>query len=276
MRKIVLLILVIVLYSCQEEVFLELRTIDARPVIEGVWTNLGNVNYVKVTRSRDFYDEDANEVIMDAQVMVTNLRNGQVVPFRFSHQVDRYLPINNIGGIIGDSYRLSVKIGDDEYQSEGILLEPPRLDSITYEFKDERLFREEGYYLTMYGDIPFTENNFYRIRVVRNDTLLNRRNDYLLFDDTFGTSILNRGFELNGFTFQENDKVRLELFRLNRDAFDYLNQLVSLLFNDGGLFSPPPQNPESNIRLVKGELEPLGYFMVSPMLHETIVITTDE
>lgn len=276
MRKIVLLILVIVLYSCQEEVFLELRTIDARPVIEGVWTNLGNVNYVKVTRSRDFYDEDANEVIMDAQVMVTNLRNGQVVPFRFSHQVDRYLPINNIGGIIGDSYRLSVKIGDDEYQSEGILLEPPRLDSITYEFKDERLFREEGYYLTMYGDIPFTENNFYRIRVVRNDTLLNRRNDYLLFDDTFGTSILNRGFELNGFTFQENDKVRLELFRLNRDAFDYLNQLVSLHFNDGGLFSPPPQNPESNIRLVKGELEPLGYFMVSPMLHETIVITTDE
>lgn len=276
MRKIVLLLLVTILFSCQEEVFLELRTIEARPVIEGVWTNLGNVNYVKVTRSRDFYDDEANEVIMDAQVNVTNLRNGQVVSFRFSNQVDRYLPINNIGGIIGDPYRLTVKIGEDEYQSEGILLEPPRLDSITYEFKDERLFREEGYYLTMYGDIPFTENNFYRIRIVRNDTLLNRRNDYLLFDDTFGTSILNRGFELNGFTFRANDKVRLELFRLNRDAFDYLNQLVSLLFNDGGLFSPPPQNPESNIRLVKGKIEPLGYFMVSPMLHETIFITTDE
>jgi hypothetical protein len=96
-----------------------------------------------------------------------------------------------------------------------------------------------------------------------------------LFDDTFGTSILNRGFELSGFKFKEKDKVRIELYRLNQDAYDYLNQLVNLLFNDGGLFSPPPENPRTNIRVLEGNGEVLGYFMVSPVLTETVVIVPD-
>jgi hypothetical protein len=64
----------------------------------------------------------------------------------------------------------------------------------------------------------------------------------------------------------------MELYRLNKDAFDYLSQLVSLLFNDGGLFSPPPQNPESNIRVAKGNSQVLGYFVVSPVLTRTVTL----
>ena len=123
----------------------------------------------------------------------------------------------------------------------------------------------------MYGKIPFTQDNNYRIRVIENDTLKNQREDYLLFDDTFGLKFFEEGLEL-GYPFQENDRVRLELFRLNQDAFDYLNQLVNLLFNDGGLFSPPPQNPETNIQVVRGDPEVLGYFLVSPVLVRSVVI----
>ncbi|WP_304517965.1 DUF4249 domain-containing protein [Cecembia rubra] len=276
MRNLILiLILSFGFFSCQEEVFLDLNTVDPMPVIEAVWTDMGTMNYVKLSKSRDFYEEEDNELIKDATVFIQNLNSGLVVPFRYTEQARRYLPLNNARGRKGDKYRLTVRWKDNEYQSEGLLLHPPKLDSIRYEFKDSRLFREEGYYVTLYGDIPFAENNNYRIRIVRNDTLLNSRNDYLLFDDTFGTSILNNGFELAGFPFRANDRVRLELFRLNRDAFDYLNQLVALLFNDGGLFSPPPQNPASNIRLVSGKTEALGYFMVSPVLIETLVISPD-
>lgn len=262
-------------FSCQEEVFLDLRTVEPMPVIEAVWTDVGTMNFVKISKSRDFYEKESNELIKNAAVFIQNLNTGLVIPFRYTEQVDRYIPLNNVGGRKGDRYRLTVRWEENEYQSEGVLLEPPRLDSIRYEFKDSRLFREAGYYITLYGDIPFTEENNYRIRIVRNDTLLNNRSDYLLFDDTFGTAILNNGFELAGFPFRANDRVRLELFRLNRDAFDYLNQLVSLLFNDGGLFSPPPQNPTSNIRLVRGDKEALGYFKVSPVLIETLVIKSD-
>jgi len=275
MRKIFILFCTIGLFSCQEEVFLDLNTVEPAPVIEGVWTDAGALNFVRITKSKDFYNEDPNEVIEDAEVVIKNLATGVNIPFRFSNQANRYFPFFNFGGTIGDTYQLSVKWNGNEYVSKGTLLEPPVLDSITYEYKDERLFREAGYYLTLYGKIPFNENNFYRVRIIKNDTLMNNRNDYLLFDDTFGTSILDNGFELSGFPFKANDRVRLELYRLNKDAYDYVNQLVSLLFNDGGLFSPPPQNPQSNIIMVYGRQEALGYFMVSPVLSETVTIEPD-
>jgi hypothetical protein len=275
MKKILILFCAFGLLSCQEEVYLELETVEPIPVIEGVWTDLGTLNFVRISKSKDFYDEDPNEIIDDAVVVIKNLSSGFNIPFRFSNQANRYFPFFNIGGTIGDTYQLSVTWNGNEYVSEGKLLEPPLLDSITYEYKDERAFREAGYYLTLFGKIPFSENNNYRVRIIKNDTLMNNRNDYLLFDETFGTSILDNGFELSGFPCKANDRVRLELYRLNKDAFDYINQLVSLLFNDGGLFSPPPQNPQSNIRLVYGKQKAMGYFMVSPVLSETLTIEPD-
>lgn len=275
MNRYIWLIGLSFLFSCQEEVFLDLRTGEPIPVIEAYWTNSVQLNYVQLSRSRDYFDDQPNEIITDAQVFIRNKRNNNRLNFRYSEQLGLYIPTNNFVGSINETYELNVRIGENEYQSEGTLLPPPTLDSVRYEFREGRLFREEGYYITLFGDIPFTEDNFYRIRIIRNDTLLNNRTDYLLFDDSFGTNILNRGFELN-VPFRENDRVRLELFRLNRDAFDYMNQLVSLLFNDGGLFTPPPQNPISNIRQVRGSGMFAGYFKVSPVLIETVRIAPSE
>lgn len=261
--------------SCQEEVVLDLKTIEPKPVIEAFWTDNALFNFVKISKSKDYYDEEPFEIINNANVYITEIETGVNYPFRYLPQSETYLPVNSTLGRIGLTYSLHVEWEGNEYVSEGKMLDVPTLDSVTYTFREERVFRESGYFITLYGDIPFEEDNNYRIRIIRNDTLLNNRGDYLLFDDTFGTSILNRGFELGGFAFRANDRVRLELFRLNRDAFDYLNQLVSLLFNDGGLFSPPPQNPASNIRLERGDQEALGYFKVSPILIETITIDPD-
>lgn len=272
MKRIFYFLVLLPLFSCQEEVFLDLQKKEQTPIIEGVWTNEGALNHVKITLSKDYYTAGQGKVVENAEVYVINAGNGFRFNFRFSKDLDKYLPVNNLGGRFNGEYELHVLMGDNHYISSGTLLVPPKLDSVTYSFKEERVFRDEGYYLTLYGDIPFTSDNNYRVRLVRNDTLLNRRSDYLLFDDTFGTNILNRGFELSGFSFRKNDKVRIELYRLNQDAFDYLNQLVNLLFSDGGLFSPPPENPKTNIRIFKGNGDVLGYFMVSPVLAETVII----
>jgi hypothetical protein len=272
MKSRILPLMLILFSSCQEEVTLDLATLEPIPVIEAIWTDNNALNQVKITLSKDFYQEGENELVENANVIIKNKDSGAVVLFYYSPVKKRYLPQNGAKGIIGQKYDLSVIIGDKEYVSEGTILRPPVLDSVAVEYKEERLFRESGYYLTVYGKIPFTRDNNYRIRIIENDTLRNSRFDYLLFDDSFGTAILDNGFELSGFPFKANDKIRLELFRLNRSAFDYLNQLVSILFNDGGLFSPPPQNPQSNIKLRNGKGMVLGYFMTSPLLSATVQI----
>lgn len=258
--------------ACQEEVVLELdKKENLVPVIEGYWTDQGFDNEVKITLSKNYYDTLDQTFVRDADVFIKELSTGRKVVFNYIDATRSYRPNPGERAKVGETYQLQVSLGGEVYQSEGVMLELPTLDSVTWNYEEKRLFREEGYYLKVFGKIPFPDNNYYRIRVIENDTLKNQREDYLLFDDAFGLKVFEEGLEL-GYAFQKNDRVRLELYRLNKDAFDYLSQLVNLLFNDGGLFSPPPQNPKSNIRVVQGDSQVLGYFVVSPVLSRAVTI----
>lgn len=273
MKRAAIVILAIIFWSCQEEVNLPLGTkTELVPTIEAYWTDQGAFNEVKITLSKNYYDSTEVVSISDAEVFITIPGTEKLVPFVYLGGTKSYKPTNPLEkAVVGETYRLNVRWKENVYISEGIMLEPPIVDSVTWRFEEKRIFRDEGFYVKVYGKIPFEKDNNYRIRVIENDTLKNQREDYLLFDDTFGLAFFEAGLEL-GYTFQEKDRVRLELFRLNRDAYDYLNQLVNLLFNDGGLFSPPPQNPITNIRVVSGNPEVLGYFAVTPVLTRSLLI----
>jgi len=276
MKRFGFIIGLISLLSCQEEVKLDLGTSTRRPAIEAVWTDDASMNRVIVTYTRDYYDTLDNEIVKDASVSIKEDESGATVDFGFVEDLGYYLPLGDQKATIGSQYTLQVLLDGNEYTSNGITQEPPTLDSITYEFKEERFFTEEGYYLTVYGQIPFDEGNYYRLLITKNDSPLNGPSDYFLFDDRFGNDILNNGFELNGFSFEQNDKIKLQLIRLNENAYDYLNQLVSIIFNDGGLFSPPPENPRSNIISSNGEERVMGYFMTGPVVSSTITIEESE
>lgn len=273
MNRLIWILLAFCTWSCQEEVNLPLGTkSEFVPTIEAFWTDQPTFNQVKITLSKDYYDSTDVEVISNAEVSISIPDTDKVIPFVYLGGTNSYKPMNPLEKAEqGQKYQLNVKWGENVYVSEGVVLEPPIVDSVTWRFEEERVFREEGFYVKVFGRIPFDQDNNYRIRVIVNDTLKNQREDYLLFDDTFGLTFFERGLEL-GYVFKENDRVRLELFRLNRSAYEYLSQLVNLLFNDGGLFSPPPQNPDTNIRVVSGKPEVLGYFMVSPVLTRSLVI----
>jgi hypothetical protein len=276
MKTLLLGIGILLFFSaCQEEVFLDLKNSKRIPVIEAQWTNHPGFNFVQIGYSNSFYDSISEDPYPNAEISIKNSQSGRIVNFKFSPQFKKYLPINNQYGIVGQDYELQVKLEGKTFISSGKILAPPVIDSIKYAFRDDRFFREEGYYLTLFGKIPFQEDNFYRIKMVRNDTLLNRRTDYLLFDDRFGTNLLKNGLTLNDFAFKKGDRVRLEMYRLNQPAYDYMRELVNLLFNDGGLFSPPPQNPPSNIKSKEGNEPVLGYFVTSPIIVRSLNISPD-
>ncbi|GGF26590.1 DUF4249 family protein [Echinicola rosea] len=272
MRDILLVGLLLFLFSCQEEVFLDLRESEHYPVIEASWTDKSNLNQVKVSMSKAYYDSAAYRPVTNAAVYIVHEERNERIEFEFSEQTLSYLPVYNQRAFEGQHYTLHVIVNGNHYRSSGVMLEAPTLDSISYRYKEKRLLRPAGYYLTLHGKIPFEEDNFYRVKAVRNDTLLVSRTDYLLFDDTFGTSALEDGFEIETIPFQAGDEARIALYRLNESAYRYMEGIVELMFNDGGLFSPPPQNPPSNFELVEGDLAVLGYFLVAPVLTESVLI----
>lgn len=259
--------------SCQIEVDLPLAEISGQiPVIEGVWTDNPNLNEVKVTFAKNYLDRDSYTIIEDSRVSIRVKGTELVIPFGYNETSKSYRPLNDkVSAKVGETYELIVEWNDNVFLAEGLMLEPPVLDSLTYQYEEKRPFRGEGYYIKAYGKIPFEENNYYRIQIIENDTLKNEPEDYFLFDDTFGFTFLERGLEL-GYAFEEDDRVRLILYRMTKEPYNYLNQLLGLLFSDGGLFSPPPQNPDTNLKVISGDSPVLGYFLVSPILTEFVII----
>jgi len=59
----------------------------------------------------------------------------------------------------------------------------------------------------------------------------------------------------------------VELYSLTRVQYIYFSDLANILNNDGGMFSPPPANPRSN--LSGGAL---GLFQVSSVSRASILI----
>lgn len=246
------------------------------PVIEAEWTDFATFNEVKISLAQNYFDTTSRVIVKDAEVQIVIPGTEDVFPFIYVEGSRSYRPVfDRRVAQVGETYELQIAWQDNYYVSRGLMLEAPQFDSLTYQFEEERTFRDEGYYITAYGSIPFTEDNFYRIKIVENDTLLNDREDYLLFDDTFGLSFFEEGLELN-YAFDLEDRVRLVLYRYNEDVYDYFNQLVGILFTDGGLFTPPPQNPDTNIQTIRGDARAEGYFMVSPIITQNIFIEEED
>jgi len=268
--------LIFLVASCQIEVDLPLAEIQGEiPVIEAVWTDNPILNEVKVTLAKNFLDLDSYTIIKDSRVFIQIKGTEERIPFIYNESTKSYRPpSSDFLAKVGETYELFVEWKGNVFYAESLMLEPPILDSLTYKYEAKRPFRDEGYYIKAYGKIPFQEDNYYRIQVIENDTLKNEPEDYFLFDDTFGFTFFENGLEL-GYAFDENDRVRLILYRMTKEPYDYLNQLLGLLFSDGGLFSPPPQNPETNIKVVVGDSPVLGYFLVSPILSELVIIKAE-
>ena len=173
---------------------------------------------------------------------------------------------------MGNTYTLHVSYKENDYEAIGTILEPPIFDSLTYRFIEETPLKDEGYYLYFFGKTPKPGISYYRWLVYKNGELFNTEpEDFLLASDEFVNEELD-DLEFP-FAFQIQDTLRLEMYSIERTMFDYYNELLTILFNDGGLFSPPPVNPVSNVKnLTDPQKPPLGYFQTSPVVAEEVII----
>ncbi|HAA18039.1 MAG TPA: DUF4249 domain-containing protein, partial [Cytophagales bacterium] len=184
--------------------------------------------------------------------------------------------LSDMVGILGRTYTLNIQHQETSYEGSGTLLPPAMIDSVIAEFREENSFRREGYFVTLYGQfITPLAPNFYRMKVWRNDTLYSDRDDYQLLNDLNLIGALD-GLG-SGHRYRALDTVRVEIDRLNEDMFNYYVGLIQLLYNDGGLFSPPPINPPTTLtNLTNPDDAPLGFFQVSSRVTVEVTVPEEE
>ena len=275
--KISFVFLAFLCFACEETIPIDTGALSERVVIEGLITN-GQSNYVRLTRSRDFYANGPAQRIENALVTVTD-DEGIAYPFVHNPQnnpdeAGYYYPMNGFSGVIGRTYSLAVEVDGTTYNASETMLPVTEIDSLTVIVNEDELEdpEEEGrfYEVLFYAQEPQDRKDQYLFKFYRDgEIVLDFPTDiYFSDDEVLGETIDD--LEIAGF-YGLGERVRVEMYSLTQEAFIFYSDLFNLLNNDGGMFSPPPADPRNN--LSNGAL---GYFQVSAIDSEEILIEHPE
>jgi hypothetical protein len=266
--------LVIAFSSCEKTVHLDMEQTPQRIVIEGYVTDMADHNFVKVTRTKDFYTNGATPRVTDATVMVED-SDGNI--FNFIHYAGTnedsagyYFPETPFAGVVGKTYKLSVIVDGESFSAEDELFRLVPMDKLEYRVNEEEQEDPEDhgrfYEVLLFVKEPKETKDYYLFKCFRNDTI-----DYAAENDIYYSDDELIGENIDGVPlpifYAKGDVARVEVYSMTRDAFVYYRDLQKLLTNDGGLFGTPPANPRSNL---SGDA--LGFFQVSAIESGEIVI----
>ncbi len=270
----ILLICALAVFSaCEETIIIETGELDERVVIEGLVTDQQN-HYVKLTRTRSFYDNGPADPIENALVSVSD-NNGNTYNFVHNPLNDPdgngfYYPINSFQGQIGSVYALDVQVDGERYTAQEELLPVTAIDSLTVIVNEDELEEPEEfgrfYEVLFYASEPQDRKDQYLFKFYRDGEIVKDFPTDIYFSDDALLGEKIDDLEIAGF-YAEGDVVTVEMFSLTQEAFIFYSDLFNLLNNDGGMFSPPPANPRTNL-----SNEALGYFQVSAFVSQNILI----
>lgn len=271
---LLILLAVAILAGCEETVKLESEQVEPQVVIEGLVTNENRQHYVKVSRSAEFYSSGDFTGVTDAVITVEddqgNVYNYVHNPSSAENGEGYYLSEDAFAGQIGSTYKLTVTIGPEVYTATDIIKPVTAIDSLEVSLNEEEFEdpEDEGYFyeVLFYAKEPQDTEDYYLFKFYRNDSLfLDTETDiYYANDDLLGEDI--DGIPTAGF-YKQGDTARVEMYSITRQGYIYYNDLYTLLNSDGGMFSPPPANPRSNL-----SNNALGYFQASAVVSDSIVV----
>jgi hypothetical protein len=259
-------ILLVVLFSgCQKIINVDLN--DAAPsiVIEGLITDNPGPYSITISRSGSFFNQPDLPFVSEALVIITD--NVGSVDTLKEAKPGVYLTSNTIG-VPGRTYNLKVISENYEYSGSTIMFSHVEIDSLVLSKSPYHHFDYGGdnqdeidAEIDCYFKDPF-EKNYYRIKVLANDTI--RTENYRLFDDQYtnGQIIGLRVARPNA-----DHTYRVELYSLDKLTFGFYRTLEDLVHSNP-VFGSTPSNPTSN--LSNGAL---GYFGACAVSHQTIFIT---
>ncbi len=261
-------------FACEETIPIDTGDLAERVVIEGMVTNEQN-HYVKLTRTRSFYGKGPADRIQNAVVSVSDDEGNT---FQFAHNPDNdpektgfYYPVVNFHGKVGTTYSLDVEVDGERYNASEKMLPVTSIDSLVVSIdEDEKADPEDAgsfYEILFYAKEPQDRKDQYLFKFYKNGEILkDSETDIYVTDDVLLGETID-DVETAGF-YQLGEVAGVEMYSLTQEAFIFYSDLVNLLNSDGGMFSPPPANPRNNL-----SNNALGYFQVSAVDRETIVVT---
>ena len=270
MRHILLLVglFPFLLVSCEEVIKdFSIQNADPQLVIEAQCSAQNDSIYVYISKTADYMNPVEYPIVTNAHIQLffadTNILIPEIYPGTYAAHFN--FPTNT-------AYALHVNINNDMYIAESFMHEPVPITNVStsvfpYSAYIASYPDELFYDIHVFFQDPAETANFYRIKIWKNDTLLNNASHFIFFNDKLFNG---KDYELllQAYTFEEEDTIKIELMSIDKSAYEYYNTLEEAMTSTGN-FSMP-DNPKSNFTP-----SVLGYFMAYSSDTTTITIKAD-
>ena len=233
-KSFLMLPFLMVLWSCEEVIEVDLKNESPKTVIECFISNVENPFLVKITKSQGFFNQNNFSTVNDASVQLEYLS----VKEKLIGKGNGYYISQKAKAIPGSNYTLKITASGETFGATVQLPRPIPIDTVYFQ---PAIFESDSLNVFVGFRDPAATENYYRIRLYRN-----RRyavNDYFLMTDAFsdGEKIVAPIYYRN---FAPCDTVIVELLNLERCTWKYFKGISESI--QQGVNSQAPGNPTSN------------------------------
>lgn len=253
---IVVILIVSATTSCEKVINLDLPNGPALPYVDAWLTNKPGVQSIKFLKAVNYMSNQSPEPITDAQVTVTDVTSNKNYAFNYSNGAYSYNAGTNAIGIVGHLYKLRIIYKGETFEAIDTMKRVTTIDSLTYEFKEEKNDEKEGFYAKLYAHDLVGAIDYYWIRTYRNDELNHYVGEMLSIDGAFGEEGITDGYAFippfrDGITsdekpYQKGDNVKVLIRSVSKSGYHFLEQAVKQLTNQG-MFAEVLQNVPANV-----------------------------
>ncbi|MDX5420930.1 MAG: DUF4249 domain-containing protein [Hymenobacteraceae bacterium] len=243
MKKIFLYlstVLTLGLTSCEEVIEYELRTADTKLVVEGLITNQPGPYQVRLSTTKGYLDQGRTPGVNGALVIVSDNRG---IADTLQQVSEGLYQTSKLQGQPGNTYYLRAVVDGKEYTAQSFMPAVSPIDSLTFVYKQSSNENDNGYHPYLHFSDPAGKGNYYRWNVFVNGKLdpdeLAIFNDEL-YDGKSGSVDMQFGLK-------EGDRIKVELYSLNKPGYEFWLALANQQNASGGPFETTPANAPSNI-----------------------------
>lgn len=225
----------LVFWSCEEMITVDLNYEKPKVVIESFITNGDYPVIVKITKSQAFFNQSNFTPVVNASVQLEYLS----VKEKLIEKGSGYYVSSRTKGISGRTYTLNIVTAGETFGAKAEL--PPSVPIDTVYFQPG-LFRNDSLNVVVEFRDPAKSENYYRVKLYRNGRYA--VNDYYLLTDAFsdGEKIVSPVYYRY---FAPGDTVVVELLNLERCTWRYFKGMSESI--QQGINSQAPGNPPTNL-----------------------------
>jgi len=286
MKNKILYLLLILFSGCTEKYDFKFSEQAPKLVVEGIVTNGPGPHYVRLTLSKTTFELSFNEStgysqfddgytpVLDATIIISDnhgetdtliptsdsayryfywdeagIQRDSVMDFNPKAHIFGFYQTNLLKGVPGNTYYLKVLWNGKEYNSICYMPPVPEIDSVTYEFTKGAIGKSDFYIPKIwFKDNPATED-YYLFKTsgwVWGRSVLS---DVNMKSNVTGLNVFQgethewwrNGYPWAGYPYT------IEMSSITKEIYDYYQALIMQFRNDGGVYTPSPASPPTNI-----------------------------